>query len=89
MPFATDALSQTRHIGAVVRAQFDSSAVINWKMADGTFIALDAEAITAVAMTERAHAQAYFDNEAEWKAQIEAANSAEEIAMVDLNAGWP
>ena len=89
MPVATDAVSQTKYIGAVVGAQIDPNAVINWKMADGTFVTLDAAAITAVAMAVRAHVQACFDNEAELKAQIEAASTADEIVAVDLNAGWP
>ena len=57
-------------------------------MADGTFVTLDAAAITAVAMAVRAHVQACFDREAELKAQIEAAVTAEEIAAVDLNTRW-
>jgi hypothetical protein len=89
MPVATDAVSQTKYIGAVVGAQIDPNAVINWKMADGTFVTLDAQAITAVAMAVRAHVQACFDNEAALKAQVEAASSTEEIAAVDLNTGWP
>ncbi len=61
MPVATDAVSQTKYIGAVVGAQIDPDTVINWKMADGTFVTLDAQAITAVAMAVRAHVQACFD----------------------------
>jgi hypothetical protein len=57
-------------------------------MADGTFVALDAQAITAVAMAVQAHVQACFDREAELKAQIEAANATEELAAIDLNTGW-
>jgi hypothetical protein len=89
MPVATDVLSQTKYIGAVVGAQIDPNAVINWKMADGTFVTLNAQAITAVAMAVWTHVQACFDNEAVLKAQIEAASTAEEIAAVDLNTGWP
>jgi hypothetical protein len=89
MPIATDAVSQTKYIGAVVGAQIAPNAVINWKMADGTFVSLDAQAITAVAMAVRAHVQACFDREAELKAWIEAASMAEEIAAIDLNTGWP
>jgi hypothetical protein len=47
-------------------------------MADGAFVPLDAQAITAVAMAVRAHMQACFDREAVLKAQIEAATTAEE-----------
>ena len=89
MPVATDAVSQTKYIGAVVGAQIDPATVINWKMADGTFVTLDAQAITAVAMAVRAHVQSCFDKEAELKAQIEAASTAVEIAAVNLNTGWP
>lgn len=89
MPVATGAVSQTKYIGAVVGAQIDPAAVINWKMADGTFVTLNAQAVTAVAMAVRAHVQACFDNEAALKAKVEAANAAEEIAAADLNTGWP
>jgi hypothetical protein len=40
-------------------------------------------------MAVRAHVQACFDREAEMKAQIELAITAEEIAAIDLNTGWP
>ncbi len=89
MPVATDAVSQTKYIGAVVGAQIDPDAVINWKMADGAFVTLDTAAITAVAMAVRAHVQACFDREAELKAEIEAASTAEGITAVDLSTGWP
>ena len=89
IPLATDAVSQTKYIGAVVGAQIDPDAVINWKMADGTFVSLNAQAITAVAMAVRAHVQACFDREAVLKAQIEAASTEDEIAAIDLNTGWP
>jgi hypothetical protein len=52
-------------------------------------VALDAQAVTAVAMAVRAHVQACFDREAELKAQIEAAATPEEISAVDIGAGWP
>jgi hypothetical protein len=73
MPVATDAVSQTKYIGAVVGAQVDPNAVINWKMAGGTFVTLDAQAIMAMAV--RAHVQACFDREAELKAEIEVATT--------------
>jgi hypothetical protein len=73
----------------VVGVQIDLNAVINWKIADGTFVALDAQAITAVAMAVRAHVQACFDREAVLKAEIEAATMADGIAALDLNTGWP
>jgi hypothetical protein len=89
LSIATDAVSQTKIIGAVVGAQIDPNAVINWKTADGAFVTLDAHAITAVAMAVRAHVQACFDREAELKAEIEAASTVEEIVAIDLNTDWP
>lgn len=47
------------------------------------------DTITAVAMAVRAYVQAYFDREAVLKAQIEAATTAEGIAAINLNIGWP
>jgi hypothetical protein len=82
-------VGQIKDIGAVVGAQIDPNAVINWKMADGTFVTLDAQAITAVAMAVRAHVQACFDNEAQLKAQIEAAATPDEISAVDIGTDWP
>lgn len=42
MPIATDAVSKTKHTGAVVVAQIDPGNVVNWKIADGTFVPPDA-----------------------------------------------
>lgn len=88
MPVATDPVSQTKIIGAVVGAQIDPLATVNWKLPDGSFVTLDAAAINAMAMAVRAHVQACFDREAELKALIDGANTVEDIAAVDLNDGW-
>jgi hypothetical protein len=89
MAVSTDPVSQTKILGALVGTQIDPNAVIKWKMADGTFVTLDAQAITAVAMAVRGHVQACFDREAVLKEEVEAATTAEEVAAVDLNTGWP
>lgn len=86
---ATDAVSQTKYIGAVVGAQIDPSAVVKWKMAGGSFVELDATAMTAVAMAVRAHVQACFDNEATLYPLIEAAETKEALDAVDIHVGWP
>ncbi len=54
MPVATDAVSQTKYIGAVVGAQIDPNAVINWKMADGTFVEKKVEIEATVTVVELA-----------------------------------
>jgi hypothetical protein len=89
MAVSTDPVSQTKILGALVGAQIDPNAVIKWKMADGTFVPLNAQAITAVAMAVRAHVQACFDREAVLKEEVEAATTAEEVGAVDLNTDWP
>lgn len=89
MPIATDATSQTKYIGAVVGAQIDPTAVINWKLANGDFVPLDAQTIVAVAMAVRAHVQACFDREAQLRAQIEAAATVEELDAINIYDGWP
>jgi len=89
MPLATDAVSQTKYIGAVVGAQMDPNATMKWKLDDGTFVTLDAATIVNVAMAVRAHVQACFDREAVLKAAIDAAADREELDAIDIASGWP
>lgn len=89
MSVPTDTTTQTKIIGAVVGAQIDPTASINWKMNDGTFVMLDATGILAVAMAIRAHVQACFDHEATLRGEIEAAVSREDLDAVDISTGWP
>lgn len=86
---STDPVSQTKYVGAVVGVQIDPTAVINWKMSDGSFIQLDASGVTSMAMTVRAHIQACFDKESELRTLIEAATSKEELEAIDITVGWP
>jgi hypothetical protein len=86
---ATDAVSQTKYIGAVVGAQMDPSASLKWKISNGSFVTLDAAQIVNVAMAVRAHVQACFDNEADLRVLIEAAETQEELDAIDINTGWP
>jgi hypothetical protein len=89
MPLATDAVSQTKYIGAVVGAQMDPQGTMKWKTGNGQFVTLDAAQIVNVAMAVRAHVQACFDREAELKTAIEATTTKEELDAIDINAGWP
>jgi hypothetical protein len=86
---STDPVSQTKYVGAVVGAQLDPSAILNWKMADGSFVELDASEITAIAMAVRAHIQACFDREAELRALIDVAVDQEDLDAIDITTGWP
>jgi hypothetical protein len=89
MPLATDVVSQTKYIGAVVGAQLDPTVILNWKLSDGSFVTLDATAITTVAVAVRAHIQACFDREAELQTLIDAAVDQTELDSIDINMGWP
>jgi predicted anti-sigma-YlaC factor YlaD len=51
-------------------------------MAEGTFASLDGEAITATEVIVRAHLQACVYLEAELKARIEAAVTADEVSTM-------
>lgn len=89
MPLATDPTSQTKYVGAVVAAQISPLMTLKWKLSDGTFVDLDASAITQVAMAVRSHIQACFDKEAELLALIETATNQTELDAIDITTGWP
>jgi len=83
MPVQTDDLSQNRIVGAALAASLDATATVRWKIADGTFVTLDAPTIIAIAQAVRAHVQACFDHEATLVAALDAGDP------VDIEAGWP
>jgi hypothetical protein len=89
MSLATDIESQTKYVGAVVGAQLDPNTVVNWKMADGSFVELDAAGITAVAMAVRSHIQTCFDIESAYRELIELAVDKDDLNLIDISVGWP
>ena len=89
MSLATDAVSQTKYIGAVIGAQMNPQSTLKWKLQDGTFVTLDAAAIVAVAFAVRGHVQACFDREATLATLINTATTVEEIDAININVGWP
>ncbi|MGI3900522.1 MAG: DUF4376 domain-containing protein [Janthinobacterium lividum] len=62
---ATDRASQALITGAWATTQINPSATIQWKGSDGTFVTLDAKAITGLAAAVTAHVQACFAAEAQ------------------------
>ena len=86
---ATDPVSQTKIIGALLGAQMEPSATINWKMADGTFVELAASDVAALATAMRAHVQACFDREAELRDLINATDDIDALEAIDITVGWP
>lgn len=89
MSLATDPISQTKYVGAVVAAQISPLMTLKWKLSDGTFVDLDAAAITQVAMAVRSHIQACFDKEAEYIGLINSAVNQTELDAIDITVGWP
>jgi hypothetical protein len=84
-----DARAVVGEMAAMVKAEFSGLPARSTRDMVGAFVVLDAQAITDVAMAVRVYVQACFDNEAELKAEVEAATTAEEIAAVDLATDWP
>lgn len=79
----TDDVSQSRIVGAALAATLDPATTVRWKLADGTFVTLDADTIVAVAQAVRDHVQACFDREAFLLEQIS------DGATPDIVTGWP
>lgn len=89
-PLATDRTTQAKITAAYVKATGDPTYTIApWKFAPGVFAPLDAATIIAAANVIEAHVQACFANEAALSARILAAATPEELAAIDLDAGWP
>ncbi len=86
---ATDPVSQTKYVGAVVSVQINPNSIIKWKMSNGEFVELSAEDVTSMAMAVRAHIQACFDKEAELQLSISSATNKEELDAIDITTGWP
>jgi hypothetical protein len=84
MAVATDRDSQALITGAALAAMRDPAYVCRWKTATG-FVELNAEQLTAVADTVRAHVQACFDREAALLAELDAGTLTPEM----LEQGWP
>lgn len=73
--------SQALITGAALAAMLDSDYSLNWKTNAG-FIHLTAPEIIAVAQAVRAHVQACFDKEGELVAQINAAQTEDELTAI-------
>jgi hypothetical protein len=82
-PVATDRQSQSLVMGALLASTLPGFAGLNWKMADGTFVALAAADIASLAQAVRAHVQGCFDREAELAPQVDA------DPTTDIESGWP
>ena len=77
----TDRESQAMITGAALQAVDNPTYTCRWKT-ENEFLQLDAEHIKAVAKAVRAHVQACFDREADLVAQVDAAQTVNEVAAV-------
>lgn len=80
--YLSDRETQAKLTAAVLLCQVNPSATIKWKLADGSFIDLDAAGMTAVASAVGAFVQACFATEASVTAAI-AAGTTTTLAQVD------
>jgi hypothetical protein len=62
---------------------------IDWEAQPGVFAALDLDTLEAVGKAIGAHVQACFSRSKQLCEAAMAAADAEELAAVDIEAGWP
>jgi hypothetical protein len=85
---ATDRTSQAMITGAALKATQDETYACQWKTASG-FVSLAAAQIIAVADAVRDHVQGCFDQEATLAAQVEAAQTIDDLEGILWTTGEP
>lgn len=80
----TDRQSQATITGTLVAMRENLTAAVDWKTADGAFVTLTLPQIAAVAAAVVAHVQACFTAEALLAAEINAAETAEDLAAIEF-----
>jgi hypothetical protein len=88
-PLATDNISQTKYLGALIASQLNPNITIKWKLANGNFVTLNATTISNVTTKVREYIQSCFDREAELIDLINAAATPDDVEVIDLSTGWP
>lgn len=86
---ATDRQSQALITGAYTYSLLNPEALIDWKGADGAWTQIDAATIAGIARAVATHVQACFSNERALSELIDAAETVEDLASIDLESGWP
>ncbi len=81
MTMVTDRDSQALITGAALQATIDPTYSCRWKTGNG-FVEFNAQTFLAVATAVRQHVQACFDREADLAAQVEAAETVEEVQAI-------
>lgn len=81
----TSDTSQVKITGAALEATLDSTYSCDWKAADGSWVALNATQILAMARSMRAYIQACYDREKVLAEEVDAGTFTEAM----LEEGWP
>lgn len=92
MPIKTDRESQGLLTGAYIMASANPAFSINWKVANGVFVPIDAATIVMAGDAVTGHVQACFDREEELTTLLISAFAADDaaaLAAIDITAGWP
>jgi hypothetical protein len=85
-----DESSRVNITGAVVLAGLAPSQFsINWTMADNTQVTLNASAMVAMGQAVAGHVAAVHGHARALKDAIAAATTADQLASIDLESGWP
>jgi hypothetical protein len=80
----TDRESQAQLTGALMSLQAGLLQSINWKDANGAFVALTLMEVQAIATAVAQHVQSSFDAEKDYCAQVDAAATVEEVQAITL-----
>lgn len=85
----TDRESQAMLNGALAFVTQSPAALIDWKVAPGEFVQLNAAQITAIATAVAQHVQACFSAEKDHAELIANCNTPQAAAQHDITVGWP
>lgn len=91
MPIELDQSTEARISGAVTYLTRNTSVIeLHWDLSgDGDFVKLPSATVLALGDAAGAHIQACFANRKALTDAVNAATSAAELALVDLQTGWP
>ncbi|WP_276946656.1 DUF4376 domain-containing protein [Haematobacter massiliensis] len=89
IPVWIDNVSQAKLAGAASLAARMPDISIDWKGSDGQSYPLDAAQIDALSMAVGLHIQALFSHEATLTGQIAAAETLDDLDLIDIAGGWP
>lgn len=94
--FVSDDTATTRLAAAITARQTAqalgleaAAATAGWEAKEGTMVPMTLNDLRGLLLAGVARTQAAFDRQAQLTAEIKAAGTAEALAAIDLDAGWP